>query len=104
MIDELDKWFGEIKSNIDVTDVSTPYTIRRYTNNRNGSWQGWEKQMEGIMHEKKLKRSLPGLKDFYMVGHWSQVGGGLPSVVLQARNLVQVLCKEDGKVFETKIN
>ena len=52
MIDELDKWFGEIKSNIDVTDVSTPYTIRRYTNNRNGSWQGWEKQMEGIMHEK----------------------------------------------------
>ncbi|MEC0599325.1 FAD-dependent oxidoreductase [Bacillus spizizenii] len=104
IIEELDKWLGEIKSNIDVVDVSTPYTIRRYTNNRNGSWQGWEKQIDGIMHEKKLKRSLPGLKDFYMIGHWSQVGGGLPSVVLQARNLVQVLCKEDGKVFETTIN
>ncbi|EEM80630.1 FAD dependent oxidoreductase [Bacillus thuringiensis serovar huazhongensis BGSC 4BD1] len=104
IIDLLDKRFGDIKSNIDVVDVSTPYTIRRYTNNRNGSWQGWEKQMAAIIHEKKLKRTLHGLEDFYMVGHWSQVGGGLPSVVLQARNLVQVLCKEDEKIFNTKID
>lgn len=103
IIDLLEERLGRIKENIEVVDVSTPHTIKRYTNNRNGSWMGWEKQMDNIMQEKKLKRSLPGLANFYMIGHWTQVGGGLPSVVLQARNLVQVLCKENGQTFSTTI-
>ncbi|MEK3760401.1 NAD(P)/FAD-dependent oxidoreductase [Paenibacillus sp. FSL P4-0338] len=99
----LEERLGNIKEHIEVVDVSTPCTITRYTSNRNGSWMGWEKHMDNIVQEKKLKRSLPGLANFYMVGHWTQVGGGLPSVVLQARNLVQVLCTENGQPFSTTI-
>ncbi len=101
VIDELDKYIEGIKSNIEVVDVSTPCTIERYTNNRNGSWMGWSKEIECIKNEKNLKKTLPGLDGFYMIGHWVGVGGGLPTVVLQARNLVQVICKNDKKVFTT---
>lgn len=101
VIEVLDKHIDGIKSNIELIDVSTPCTVERYTGNRNGSWMGWSKEIESIENEKKLKRELPGLDGFYMVGHWSEIGGGLPSVVLQTRNLVQVICKNDEKVFTT---
>lgn len=103
IIEVLENRFGNIASNVEVVDVSTPNTIKRYTNNQNGSWMGWEKHMDNILHKKKLKKTLPGLDRFFMIGHWTEVGGGLPTVLVQSRNLVQLICAADGIEFETII-
>jgi len=44
---------------------------------------------------------LPGLDDFYMAGQWVQPGGGLPTGVMTAREVQQLICKRDGVGFHT---
>ena len=48
-----------------------------------------------------MRKTLPGLANFFMVGQWVVPGGGLPGVTPPARALVQRLCKQDGKAFVT---
>ena len=43
--------------------------------------------------------SLPGLENFYMVGHWVQAGGGLPSGLMTGQDVVMLMCKKDRKKF-----
>ena len=100
MVEAVDRRIGNVKSSLEVLDVSTPATVIRYTGNWKGSFEGW------IMNKKSgfrgLKKTLPGLKDFYMAGQWVEPGGGLPSCILSARNVAQILCREDGKKFVTQ--
>jgi phytoene dehydrogenase-like protein len=100
MIEVLEKKFGNIKSNIEVTDISTPATVIRYTNNWKGSLEGWLLTPEVGL--KQMKKVLPGLKDFYMAGQWVEPGGGLPPAILSGRNITQIICKKDKKKFTTK--
>jgi len=96
-IDALEKKFGNIKSHIEVMDVSTPATVIRYTNNWKGSLEGWLLSPEvGLMPMKKV---LPGLRDFYMAGQWVEPGGGLPPAMISGRNVTQIICKKDKKRF-----
>ncbi|RLG52209.1 MAG: NAD(P)/FAD-dependent oxidoreductase, partial [Thermoproteota archaeon] len=48
---------------------------------------------------KRIRKTLPGLKNFYMVGQWVEPGGGLPAVALSGSNLSQIICKKDGRKF-----
>ena len=48
-----------------------------------------------------LRKTLPGLEDFYMAGHWVEPGGGLPAVLMSGRNVAQIICKKDKKKFTT---
>lgn len=99
LIDILEKRFGNIKTNVEVTDISTPATVIRYTGNWKGSLQGWLFSPEiGL---KSIDRMLPGLKNFYMAGHWVEPCGGLPPALKSARNAAQVICKHDKKTFAT---
>jgi phytoene dehydrogenase-like protein len=96
----LEKKFGNIKSNVEVTDLSTPATVIRYTNNWKGSLGSWLLTPEmGIKPKKKI---LPGLKNFYMAGQWVEPCGGLPSAIKSARNTTQLICKKDKKKFITR--
>lgn len=66
VIEILEEKFGNIKSHVEVSDISTPATVIRYTNNWKGSSLGWLPTPEvGV---KPMKKELPGLKDFYMAG------------------------------------
>jgi len=47
----------------------------------------------------QMKKTLPGLDNFRMIGRWTTPGGGLPPAVSSDRHVVQVLCKRDGKRF-----
>ncbi len=100
MIEVLEKKFGNIKSNVEVTDISTPATVIRYTNNWKGSLEGWLLTPEVGL--KPMKKVLPGLKDFYMAGQWVEPGGGLPPAIMSGRNITQIICKKDKKKFTTK--
>jgi phytoene dehydrogenase-like protein len=42
---------------------------------------------------------LPGLQDFYLAGHWTQPGGGLPVAIKSARTVAQVICNKLDKPF-----
>lgn len=98
-IDALEQRFGNIREHIEVTDVSTPATLMNYTDNWKGSTLGWEWNSKvGFQHMKKV---LPGLKNFYMIGHWLETGGGLPRAMGSGRNVAQMICKKDRKKFET---
>jgi len=99
VIDAIEKRFGGISSKVEEMDVSTPATVIRYTNNWKGSFEGW--LMTPEVGFKQLKMSLKGLSHFHMIGQWVSPGGGLPSGIMTGRNVVQILCKKDGKAFVT---
>ncbi len=96
----LEKRFGGIRSNVEEIDVATPATVVRYTNNWKGSLEGW--LLTSKTGLKQMKKVLPGLSNFYMAGQWVEPGGGLPSSILSARNITQIICKEDGKTFQSR--
>ena len=93
----LDKRFGDISSKVEVYDVATPATYIRYTNNWKGSFEGW--LLTPKVFGRRMKKNLPELRNFYMVGQWVEPGGGLPAVALSGRNLAQIICKKDKKKF-----
>ncbi len=84
-------------SDIDTSDVYTPASVIRYTNNWKGSYEGWQLTPEIAM--RRIPKTLPGLQDFYMAGHWVEPGGGLPMALMSGRNVAQIICKKDKKKF-----
>jgi phytoene dehydrogenase-like protein len=97
-IDELDVRWPGFSSQIEVVDVPTPATYLRYTGNWQGSPEGWCVTPENLMVQTML-RSLPGLSGFHMVGQWTVRYAGAPMAALSGRQLIQLLCKRDGRPF-----
>lgn len=96
----LEKRYGNLQSNVEMVDVSTPSTVIRYTNNWKGSFEGW--LMTPGIGFRSMPKTLPGLKNFYMIGHWVQPGGGVPTVMMSGRNVAQLICKRDKRSFITQ--
>jgi phytoene dehydrogenase-like protein len=102
LANELEVRFPGFKEQIEVVDVATPMTFERYT----GTWQGFQASMPGqgfstffnVLRAKGWCRTLPGLKNFYMVGQWAG-DHSLPIAAVSGRNLIQRICKSDGKRF-----
>ncbi|MGC9780072.1 MAG: NAD(P)/FAD-dependent oxidoreductase [Candidatus Heimdallarchaeota archaeon] len=97
IINQLENRFPNITSKVEVVDVSTPATFIRYTNNWKGSYEGWLPNMQTA--GKSITETLPGLSNFFMVGHWTRPGGGLPPAAMSAKKIVGIICKQDGKEF-----
>ena len=98
--ERLEVFYPGITSQIEVTDVATPITSWRYTLNDKGSPMGWLLTKKTLTE--LIPRTLPGLENFYMAGHWVLPGGGVPGSIYTGRNVLQILCKRDGKEFRTK--
>lgn len=99
VISALDKRFPGLASQVEMRDVATPITFRRYTGNWQGSFEGW--LMTPSTVTLNMSKTLPGLDSFYMVGQWVQPGGGLPSGAMTGRHVTQMLCQRDKKKFLT---
>jgi phytoene desaturase len=98
-ISQLEKVLPGISAQIEVSDVATPYTTIRYTNN-------WRAAMGFMLTGKILSEisnpqyALPGLSHFYLTGQW--VRG--PSVIIAAlsgKEVIQKICKEDKRKFRS---
>ncbi|MEI7983580.1 MAG: NAD(P)/FAD-dependent oxidoreductase [Bacteroidota bacterium] len=100
MIERLEEKIGPVRDHLEVIDIATPSTFQRYTNNWKGSVQGWFPG-KNIIAQSPVKYELPGLKDFYFIGHWTQPGGGLPVAVKSARDVAQIICHRKGVTFKT---
>jgi len=102
--DQLETRFPGLKEQIEVTDVATPITFERYT----GTWRGFQawqpdQGVRGVLNTfmgRAWCRTLPGLKDFYMVGQWAG-DFGLSGTAVGGRKLVRHFCKLEGKRFKT---
>ena len=97
----LEAYLPGISSQVEMTDVATPYTFWRYTRNYRGAFEGWLMTPETM--RTRVDKTLPGLKNFYMAGQWVEPGGGIPPALYSGRNLVQILCHQDGKQFSTTL-
>jgi phytoene dehydrogenase-like protein len=101
VINFLERRFPGITRDIEAVDVATPLTTERYTGNYRGSIQGWA--IAGEILQQGMERTVPGLENFYMIGQWVEVGGGLPGVAPSGRRVIQILCHKDGKRFTTSV-
>ena len=95
----LEKRFPGIRSDIEEMDISTPYTVQRYTHNWRGSYEGFGLTPKTIMA--RFPKTLPGLSHFSMIGQWTTPGGGLPPAGLDGRNVASRICRQDGRPFVT---
>jgi phytoene dehydrogenase-like protein len=96
----LDKRLGGILDKVEMTDLATPATFQRYTNNWKGSTQGWLPG-KNLLAPSPIAFQLPGLQNFYNSSHWNQPGGGLPIAISTGRDIARVICKKIGKRFVT---
>ncbi len=68
VIDVLEKRVPGLRAAIEVVDVATPASIFRYTGNWQGSMEGWLPTPKTGF--RPLPKTLPGLRNFMMVGQW----------------------------------
>lgn len=94
--------FGTVLDRVEEVDVATPMTWLRHTGNWRGAFEGWlptRSAMARSVLGGGMRKTLPGLADFYMSGQWVEPGGGLPGVAPASRALIQRLCKQDHHAF-----
>jgi len=97
VIDALERAHPGLRLRIEVTDVSTPATVIRFTGNWRGSMEGWLPTPQVGL--RPLPNRLRGLANFYMAGQWVMPGGGLPGGMMSARAAIRDMCRRDGVHF-----
>jgi len=78
LIDEAEKVIPELRKGIVFQDSGTPFTMNRYTGNRNGAIYGWDASPKSLATRLAMETPVPGL---FLAGHWTRPGGGLYAVV-----------------------
>lgn len=96
LIDRLEKKFPGIKSHIVVTELGTPKTMERYTNNINGAVYGYSQTIKQAGRH-RLSTNTP-INNLFLVGAWVNPGGGyegsISSGMIVAQNIYNKLkCK-----------
>jgi phytoene dehydrogenase-like protein len=100
IISQMEKWYPGIRADIEFVDEATPLSYERYTGNWMGATTGWllTKQTTPMMIL-GVPKTLPGLRDFYMAGHWVEPGGTVTLAAASGKNAIQQICKEDKREF-----
>jgi len=92
-----DIWPG-IEGQVEMTNVATPHTWWRYTRNRQGAFEGFA--ITDKIFSTTVKRTLPGLDNFFMAGQWVVPGGGVIPTLVSGKHAAMLMCRRDGKVFK----
>jgi phytoene dehydrogenase-like protein len=102
VIAALDRRFPGLAAEVDVVDVATPVTYERYTANWRGSIHGWALGMKKMqfMTRMGMPKTLPGLRDFYMIGQWVEPAGNVQLSAASGRDVIEMICRKDRQVFE----
>ena len=100
LIDFLEGIYPGIRKDAEIIDVATPLSYERYTANWQGSSTGWLLTKETMMMLLLgMKKTLPGLSNFYMAGQWVEPGGMVPVVAMSGRNVIRMICHQDRRPF-----
>ncbi|MBO3803639.1 MAG: NAD(P)/FAD-dependent oxidoreductase [Candidatus Brockarchaeota archaeon] len=93
----LDERFPGLADRVEMRDVATPATFHRYTGNWRGSYEGWMLTPESAGLQ--MRKTLPGLDNFYMAGQWVEPGGGVPTSAISGRNAIKMVCEREKVPF-----
>jgi len=99
--DEMERKYPGFKSAIEVTDVVTPMTYVRYTGNWKGTYMTWLITPDKAKRFRLIKKTVPGLDNFWLSGMWVKPPGGLPGGPVASRDVIQMICRKDKKKFVT---
>jgi phytoene dehydrogenase-like protein len=98
--DELEKKYPGFISSVEITDVLSPMTYVRYTGNYKGSYMTWVMTPDLMKRHRMIKKTLPGLKNFWQSGMWVMAPGGVPAGAKTSRDILQLICHIDKKKFK----
>jgi phytoene dehydrogenase-like protein len=93
-LEHLEDHYPGIAGQVELIDVATPHTTWRYTRNWRGSIMGWLPSPKAMMSP--MRRTLPGLRDFYMAGQWVTPGGGVPTCIVSGHQAVELMRNRGG--------
>ncbi|MEI6852622.1 MAG: FAD-dependent oxidoreductase, partial [Bacteroidota bacterium] len=99
--EELDRKFPGFIAAIEVTDVLSPMTYVRYTGNLKGSYMSWIMTPAVMKQNRVVKKTLPGLDNFWLSGMWVLPPGGVPTGAKTSRDVIHFICRKDKKKFVT---
>ena len=92
-----------LREHIKFVDIATPITHFRYTGNRKGSIMGARPGKENM--QAKIAHHKTNVKNLFLSGHWSELGGGVPIAVKSAANSsLLVLQEENNEAFKILAN
>jgi len=100
---ELNRKYPGFESAIEVTDVTTPMTYVRYTGTWKGTYMTWIISPDKVKKFRMVKKTVPGLDNFWLSGMWVQPPGGVPTGAMTSRQVIQLICKKDKKDFHTSV-
>lgn len=101
VIAELDSRFPGLADKVEIVDVATPPTFKRYTGNWQGTYEGFMLTPQTV--NLRIPQTLPGLESLYMAGQWCQPGGGIPGAAVTARWVIQMMCRKDRRRFVSAV-
>jgi phytoene dehydrogenase-like protein len=97
ILTKLEPYFSGIRSAVRVTDVATPLTFWSMARSWRGAYEGWMPSREDLYGH--VDKQLHGLHGLYMAGQWVEPGGGVPTVVMSGRQVIELLCHDAGEPF-----
>lgn len=101
----LEKRYPGFREAVEVVDVATPVTHERYTGNWRGAFAGWAltTRKMSMMMGIGMDKTLPGLENFYMIGHWVEPGGNVELSCASGRDVIKDICQARDREFYTGI-
>jgi phytoene dehydrogenase-like protein len=103
MADEMERIYPGFKEAIEMTDVATPMTYVRYTGSWKGTFMTWVPTPKTTQLNRMIKKTVPGLENFWLSGMWVVPPGGVPGGAKSSRDIIQIICKKDNKRFRTEV-
>jgi phytoene dehydrogenase-like protein len=80
---------------VEVSDVVTPMTYVRYTGVYKGTYMTWIMTGENARRFRMVRKTLPGLDNFWLSGMWVLPPGGVPTGAKTSRDIIQMICKRE---------
>jgi phytoene dehydrogenase-like protein len=99
--ERIEERYPGFKARIEMTDVATPLTFEQYTLNWRGSYMTWFLSRELIKKYRYIPKTIPGLENFWLASMWTNAPGGTFAAAHAGRDVIQLLCRRDGKKFRT---
>jgi prolycopene isomerase len=86
MIGRAERIIPEISKHIEVLEVGTPLTLKRYTGNTNGAPYGWANTVDQGSPMNRMSQKTP-IKNLYLSSAWTFPGGGQAPVIMSGYRL-----------------
>jgi all-trans-retinol 13,14-reductase len=86
MIERAERIIPEISKHIEVLEVGTPLTLKRYTGNTNGAPYGWANTVKQGSPMNRMSQKTP-IKNLYLSSAWTFPGGGQTPVIVSGYRL-----------------